>query len=416
MTNRVSRARIVAALVSVALVGAADICGAAESSSLLYAPRLLPRPRVLEQRGLRLDLYYNHFYAAVIDGGSPSPEEEPNSGSVDLFATLDLDRAVGLRAGQLLLQVKAHFHKSQNPKIRALSDPVDDADGNSWFYVAQLWYEQGLFDSRLRLRLGYLDEQVIIDRNAYANSEDKQFSATYLDNNPTIPLTIGLGAAVQAEPFDWLTLILSVADIENRPRSAGFDTAFDDWRGYAIYLEADFAAKIPTARGTLPGNYRIGGLRDPRKRREYDTGIDAGDPIEKKREDFGAYFNFDQMLYRERAGADAGLGVFGRYGYREPDVNRITQFVSAGLQYRGLIPRREADVLGLAMYAAYLSDDYDEEQPGDLDREIGAELYYSVQVTPWLAVTPDFQVIDAPGGRSSSSDVWLFVMRGRVTL
>jgi porin len=371
---------------------------------------------VLEDRGLRLDLFYNHFYAAVIDGGSPSPEEEPHAGSVDLFATLDLDRAVGLRAGQLLMQVKTHFHKSQNPKVRALSDPVDDADGNSWFYIAQLWYEQGLLDRRLRLRLGYLDEQVILDRNAYANSEDKQFSSTFLDNNPTVPLAIGIGAAIQADPLDWLTLILSIADIENRPRSAGFDTAFDDWRGYAVHLEADFAAEIPASRGALSGNYRIGALRDPRKRREYGTGIDPADPIEKKREDFGLYFNFDQSIYRERASEDSGLGVFGRYGYRPPDVNRITQFVSAGMQYRGLVPRRDADVLGLAMYAAYVSDDYDEEQPGDLDREIGVELYYSLQVTPWLALTPDFQLIDAPGARSWSSDVWLFVLRARVAL
>ena len=407
---------IAAAVVSTGLLGAVQVCRAGDGATILRAPRLLPRPRVLEDRGLSLDLFYNHFYAAVIEGGSPSPEEEPHSGSVDLFALVDLERAVGLHAGQLLLQVKTHFHKSENPKIRALSDPVDDADGNSWLYVDQLWYEQGLLDRRLRLRVGYLDEQVIVDRNAYANSEDKQFSSTFLDNNPTVPLAIGLGGAVQAEPFEGLTLILSFADIENRPRSAGFDTAFDDWRGYAIYLEADVDTSIVGWPGALPGSYRIGGLRDPRKRRQYDTGIDPGDPIEKKREDFGAYFNFDQMVFRERVGAESGLGVFGRYGYREPDVNHITHFVSAGLQYRGLIPRRDADVLGLAMYAAYLSDDYDEEQPGDLDREIGAELYYSVQVTPWLAVTPDLQLIDSPGGRSFSSDVWLFVLRGRVAL
>ena len=141
-------------LVGVALVGSADVCGATDRTSLLRAPRLLPRPHLLEEHGIGLDRYYNHFYAAVIDGGSPSPEEEPHSGSVDLFATVDLERAIGLRAGQLLLQVKTHFHKSENPKVRALSDPVDDADGNSWFYVAQLWYEQALLDSRLRLRLG----------------------------------------------------------------------------------------------------------------------------------------------------------------------------------------------------------------------------------------------------------------------
>ena len=352
----------------------------------------------------------------MIDGGSPSPEEEPHSGSVDLFAKVDLERAVGLQAGQMLLQVKTLFHKSENPKIRALSDPVDDADGNSWFYVNQLWYEQGFLDRRLRLRLGYLDQQVILDRNAYANSEDKQFSATFLDNNATIPLAIALGGAIEAEPFNWLTFILSYADAENPPRSAGFESAFDDWRGYMAYLEADFDVALPGPKGPLPGTYRVGGLRDPRKRREYDTGVEPGDPIEKKREDFGFYCNFDQLLFRERAGEESGLGVFGRYGYREPDVNKITQFVSAGLQYRGALPGRDADVLGLAMYAAYVSDDYDREQPGNFDREIGTELYYSVQVTPWLALTPDFQLIDSPGGRSWSDDVWLFVLRGRVVL
>ncbi|HET9064009.1 MAG TPA: hypothetical protein VFO62_12040, partial [Candidatus Binatia bacterium] len=78
MTNRISRATIVAVLFGVALVGAADVCGATESASLLHAPRLLPRPRLLEDCGLGLDLYYNPFYAATIDGGSPSPDEEPH--------------------------------------------------------------------------------------------------------------------------------------------------------------------------------------------------------------------------------------------------------------------------------------------------------------------------------------------------
>ena len=398
--------------------------GSASSASgiarLLQQRRLLDDPSgyraALEKRGLAVNLFYNHFYAAVIDGGTPSPEEEPHSGSVDIYATADLERALGLRGAELLLQLKTRFHKSENPRIQALSDPVDDADGNSWFYVVQLWYEQGFFDRRLRLRLGYLDEQVTIDRNAFANSEDKQFSATFLDNNPTVPLATGLGGAVQAKPVEWLTLILSLADIENPPRSAGFDTAFDDWRGYAVYLETDFELALPGSRGPLPGTYRIGGLRDPRKRQEYDTGGDAGEPGDKKREDFGAYLNFDQLVFRERVGDDAGLGVFGRYGYREPDVNKITQFVSAGVQYRGAIPGRDADVLGLAMYGAYLSDRYNREQPGDLDREIGAELYYSVQLTPWLALTPDFHFIDSPGGRSSDEDVWLFVLRGRAVL
>jgi hypothetical protein len=62
---------------------------------------------------------------------------------------------------------------------------------------------------------------VIVDRNASANSEDKQFGATFLDNNPTIPFAIGLYGAGEAEPTDGLTWVPSLADIENGRCSAG---------------------------------------------------------------------------------------------------------------------------------------------------------------------------------------------------
>jgi len=139
-------------------------------------------------------------------------------------------------------------------------------------------------------------------------------------------------------------------------------------------VESDFGVSLPGRHGSLPGTYRVGGLRDPRERREFGTGLEPGDPSEKKSEDFGAYVNFDQPMYQERVGSDSGLGVFARYGYREPDVHKITQFVSGGLQYRGLVPGCDDDVLGLAMYAACVSEDYDEEQPGDFDREVGVEV------------------------------------------
>jgi carbohydrate-selective porin OprB len=180
VTIRISRTTVLSALLYLGLTlassrAAAEVASDSASSAsgiarLLQQRRLLDDPygyrAALEKRGLAVNLFYNHFYAAVIDGGTPSPEEEPHSGSVDIYATADLERALGLRGAELLLQLKTRFHKSENPKIQALSDPVDDADGNSWFYVVQLWYEQGFFDRRLRLRLGYLDEQVTIDRNA----------------------------------------------------------------------------------------------------------------------------------------------------------------------------------------------------------------------------------------------------------
>mgnify|MGYP006055138733 CR=1 FL=1 len=74
------------------------------------------------------------------------------------------------------------------------------------------------------------------------------------------------------------------------------------------------------------------------------------------REDFGVYFNFAQMLYRERSSAEAGLGAFGRYGYRAPDVNRITQFASTHLR----VPKPRITVL---LYR-YLDDRFKQESWG----------------------------------------------------
>jgi porin len=371
---------------------------------------------LLDRAGLTVQMYYNHFYGTVFGGGRRTGPGEPNSGSIDLLLLADLERARLIDGGQALMHVKAHFHRNVNPRIGALSDPFDDADGDKWFYIDQLWYQQGFFDHRVELRLGYLDQQTILDRNAYANSEDKQFMATFLDNdNAAIPLAIGLGATLFVDPTGWLTIIAGVANAESRIYSAGFDSTFDDARGFFRYLEADVRATLPSPRGGLAGNYRFGMVSDPRERPRFAAASATGDP-RTKREDFGFYLSFDQMLLRERPGDSEGLGAFARYGYRAPDVNRIDHFWSVGLQYEGLLPGRPTDALGLGMYWAHLSDALQLELGEALGRELGVEVYYRVEVTPWLAVTPDLQYIDSPGGYESAPSAWVGGLRARLSL
>jgi hypothetical protein len=128
------------------------------------------------------------------------------SGSADFFFRADLARlGVGF-GGRVLAQVKANYNRNVNDDAGALGEPIDDADFDEPIYVDQLWYERDFFDDRVHARLGYLDQQVAFDRNAYANNEDKQFLNTFLDNSPTVPLEIGLGALLVVEPTRWLEL------------------------------------------------------------------------------------------------------------------------------------------------------------------------------------------------------------------
>ena len=100
-----------------------------------------------------------------------------------------------------------------------MGDPIDDADGHHAIYIDQLWYQQSSPSRKLQVRVGYLDQQTILDRNVFANSEDRQFMSTYLDNNNAIiPLAIGPGAAVFYNATDWLSFVVTTSDAESRPR------------------------------------------------------------------------------------------------------------------------------------------------------------------------------------------------------
>jgi len=47
---------------------------------------------------------------------------------------------------------------------------------------------------------------------------------------------------------------------------------------------------------------------------------------------------------------------------------------------------------------------------------VAIEGYYRFQLTPWLAVSPDLQLIHDPGARATADDAWIAGLRMRVTL
>ena len=364
----------------------------------------------LEARGIKWSLFSNVYYGGNARGGNSTNDAYRLSQSTDMFVQLDFQRMKVIDGGLVLLHVKDRYRENINPEVGAISAPLDDADGNRNLYVAQFWYQQDLAGKRLQLRIGYLDQQTMLDRNACANSEDKQFMTTYLDNNnATIPLAIGLGASLFFSPTDWWSMVIGSADGDATPLDDGFKTTFDGKHEFFAFFQNDFKLSLNSRKGPLDGTYRFGLLYDPRQRpvlRDMDR---------KQSGDYGAYISFDQTVYRESQESKQGLGLFARYGYRHGDVNRNEHFWSTGLQYVGLLERRDADVVGLGMYQLQGSKDYRTYVNPDFDREIGTELYYRIQLTPNTTLTPDIQYIHQPGGRSSDDDAMVVALRLRTS-
>lgn len=378
---------------------------------LLHGQTLLPDwgRKDLEENGLSFQLYYNAYVGANPRGGK-NPDERDYSHSWDLFVTADTERLGLWSGGKVLMQAKQNHGRNVNPDVGALGDPIDDADFDELIYIDQLYYEHTLAEASLRFRVGYLDYQTIVDRNAFANSEDIQFMNTFLDNDPMIPLKIGFGASLWVDVCEALEFTLGAADAENVIREAGFDSAFGDLKNWMLYAEAHVRADLGDD-ASLPGNYRIGTFYDPLKRPR----IAAGTPTYDKGS-VGAYLSCDQLVLRENGEDEQGLGLFGRYGWRDPDVHRVAQFWSFGCHYLGPFEGRDQDALGLAMYEALPSTRFRNRIDGDARKELGVELFYRLQATPWLAISTSAQYQKDPGGTARAHDALTFVLRVRVRL
>jgi porin len=389
-----------------------DGAGGALVRHLAESPRLFEDPwglrSDLERLGVDLRLFHQQFLGWVPRGGAGSGRRTGHSGSYDLLVQADAEELLGWTGLSVLLQVKGQYDRSVNDRVGALSDPVDDADFDEPIYVDQLWAQQRFFGDLAALRLGLLEQQVVYDRNAYANSEDRQFMSQFLDNNGLVPLPDGLSAALLLRPREGLELAAGVADSDNRPQRVGFRGAFDNLDGATAYLELTVSVRPDSPRGRLPGHYRFGLFRDGRKLTRFGT-------TRSDRGHLGGYLSFDQLLLRESAESEQGLGAFVRFGGADEDVSRTAWFWSLGMQYRGLPPGRDSDVLAVGCYQAIASDRFRRTVAPGADRETGVEIYYSAELLPWLAVTPDLQYVVDPGAMAGARDAVVALLRFRVT-
>jgi len=365
----------------------------------------------LEPHGIRLNLFVNDQYQAVLAGADTNGCGR-NAASMDLFLTFDLEKLGVAARSDVLLHFQSNWGNGINGRTGALMQVNDDADGDLGGHIAQLWYRTYFFDGATALQLGFLDYQTILDRNAYANSEDKQFWHQTLDNNPMVPLNIGLGAALTIHPKDSWTLVVGAGDGQSVLYKPGFSTAFHDEASFFGFLEGAVHIKRPSDRGELPGNCRVGLIYDPRSK----TILERARRPRQRSGDVGMYVSLDQMVYRESPDDQQGLGVFGRFGYRDPDVSRMARFWSAGFQYQGLVPGRDDDVLGLAFSLQRSGHKYRRHVDRASDNETVYELYYAIRVSPNLVVTPDIQYIDNPGTTGTLSHALVAGVRLRLSL
>ena len=251
------------------------------------------------------------------------------------------------------------------------------------------------------------------DNNVFAHDETTQFMNVAMNINPVIATTLplnALGMGVIIRPVDWFTLTTMLIDSEGTASRSGFDTAFEG--GTTVTQTAEFTIH-PFG---LEGHQRISWSWSDKQRTQLGgngwlvlQSLITGNPpdptaINTTSDDWCIYYDFDQYIYRVPDTKDGGLGVFGRFGLTNGKANPIKYFYSLGVAGKGLIETREQDTFGVGYYYIALSDNLPKPIAMNARDESGIEMYYNFEITPWLHVTPDIQIIQ-PANKNADTTV-----------
>jgi porin len=105
---------------------------------------------------------------------------------------------------------------------------------------------------------------------------------------------------------------------------------------------------------------------------------------------------------------------FVRAAYSEDGASLMERSVNAGLAFQpNPIGDAAGNLLGLGVQVGAPNEAL--YGPG-LDDQYGMELFYRLQVTRELAITPDIQFLKNPALNPGVDDLWVFGLRARLAL
>jgi porin len=316
--------------------------------------------------------------------------------------TLDTDKLANLKGGKF-------FINFLNENGRFSSRDVGDAqntngdDGNGTTQISEAWYQQNFHMHQIQLKAGKMDAN---NDFAYVNSGAEFLNASFGSSPTIVAFPSYPQSAFGANAF-YLPKkgFYAGAGIYDGAFQRGVNvgergpaTAFNGSGDY--FVIGELGAKWA---GNFPGRAGAGFWDATGEQHHFNGGYDSGTQ--------GFYAVADQTLHRthsEDPKDTRGIAVFAQYGYANPRVSLFEQHLGAGVIWTGMLPKRDADILGVGVtyvdftgaHGAHLSE----------NSECTTETFYKLAVTPFFSVKPDIEYIHNPGGRSHD-DALVFTLR-----
>ncbi len=352
----------------------------------------------LEEAGLSFSLTHIGTLAINTRGGTNTDEAIEYRSTEYLSITIDLEKTTGWWKGGELY-ILGDFAHGPGITERHVGDlmGVNEYEGRDYAHGGEFWIKQRFLDDKLWFKLGKIDAAVDFGATTYAL--DFLNFGLYIPMLPT-PTTPdqAMGATVGFEPCEWFYLLAGVFDAQGTGGTWGWRTAFHDEAQTITLYEAGLRPTLELDGREYPGRYAVGGWHNSAPKDVFFNDLGGRLAPRTYRGDAGVYFVGEQLVYKESDDAldEQGIGLFAQYAHASPNQNEITNYFGAGIAWTGLIPTRDADVLGIAFLHADLSGQIKEFE--DRHSETAIEWFYKLRVTPWFVIQPDLQYVVNPGG------------------
>ncbi|APR80401.1 Carbohydrate-selective porin [Minicystis rosea] len=367
----------------------------------------------LSDHGLTIDLSYTGEAFGNVHGGLSIRPAGSYKGHVDLGLTFDTEKA-GLWPGGKLFVLGQNEHGGGFTDryvgaIQTVSN-LDTGAANPAVItqLAELWYEQTLFQGLLLLRFGKQDSNRDFGAPRYGgNFVNNAFGAFPNVPMPSFP-TPGLGGVIVVEPSKYVVLRAGAYEGQPQIGSFGFDSAAAPGAGAftmaSVAIRHFFGVDQKHGGVTNVAAWHHSGLF-PRIARNPDPRDLAGTT--------GVTLMHDERIYASPKDKDstAGLHVFVRMSFAEPSRNNDDRYVGGGIAYHGF-PWRENDTVGVGFGSMHIQKPLlGSKDPGT---EVFVETFYKLRPTPWFSLEPDFQFFHHPGG--DGRDAVILGLRSKLKL
>jgi porin len=390
----------------------------------------------MQESGITFAGRSTHF-AFGIDGGINSPAPPPLSqgdtfkytgrGEYDLI--FDLEKFGGLPHGSLLIRAEHWYGEYGNVSFRSgtFSPPVFAAvlptapEDPGVPYITNFVFTQPLSE-KLVVFAGKKDVLGAADQDIFAGGDGtEQFINQALVANPAFLLGLPYTSftAGMAMPRQWGAVSAFVYDPQDRTRDF---FRLEDLFSQGIIVGGE--VKVKTDFFSMPGEHHVGGIWkhvdlpdlafDPPPP-EYPYPPKPGVPT--KPDSYTIYYGFDQYLKLYSNEPRRGWGLFGRASISDGNPTPLEYFLSVGIGGDSPIGRSRGDTFGIGWYYVGASNEFGPIPQAQLGLRdgTGVEIFYNLQVTPWLNVTPDFQLIK-PGMGGIADDAFVYGLRVNMTL